>query len=389
MSTPGDVSGVANRLEKMRIVSVAPGAATVAMKSNGKDTEGDSEKNDKCCAACGKDGDGLKKCTACKSVWYCNVSCQKAHRKAHVKRCKRIEKMLKKAGSEERRNRMEKFLGSAESKVIMGVDLSDLFDPAPTEECVICMLPLPLESFMVAYQACCGKRLCSGCVFEHGRTVNMTNEERILDQDKNHLPLLDENCPFCREPTPDPPPFSFENLRRLEKRVELGDAEAMKQMGLHRLNGGHGLSVDPTKALEYFIRSADNGDPRAFDELRKAYQYPDYMGLEPNPRKALEYQVQAAMRGHVIARHNLGLIEFEVENYDSAIRHWRMAAAAGLKASTDKLIQCFQRGLISKEDLEESLRSQHEAREGMKSEERDRFIDWYWKETGEERNLLS
>ena len=67
MSTPGDVSGVANRLEKM-LIATGSGAATTTMKSNAKDTEGDTEKNDKCCAACGKDGDGLKQCTACKSV---------------------------------------------------------------------------------------------------------------------------------------------------------------------------------------------------------------------------------------------------------------------------------------------------------------------------------
>mmetsp|Transcript_10050 Transcript_10050/g.22476 ORF Transcript_10050/g.22476 Transcript_10050/m.22476 type:complete len:145 (-) Transcript_10050:61-495(-) len=32
------------------------------------------------CAACGKEGDGLKACTACRRVKYCSVSCQKAHR---------------------------------------------------------------------------------------------------------------------------------------------------------------------------------------------------------------------------------------------------------------------------------------------------------------------
>lgn len=47
-----------------------------------------------CCASCGQDSDGLKKCTACKSVWYCNVECQKAHRKAHRKECKRIAEEL-------------------------------------------------------------------------------------------------------------------------------------------------------------------------------------------------------------------------------------------------------------------------------------------------------
>ena len=41
------------------------------------------------CAACGKGGDGLKACTACKLVKYCNASCQRAHWSKHKKACKK------------------------------------------------------------------------------------------------------------------------------------------------------------------------------------------------------------------------------------------------------------------------------------------------------------
>ena len=40
------------------------------------------------CAACGKEGDNLKKCTACKSVKYCNRDCQISHRPQHKRACK-------------------------------------------------------------------------------------------------------------------------------------------------------------------------------------------------------------------------------------------------------------------------------------------------------------
>jgi hypothetical protein len=254
-----------------------------------------------------------------------------------------------------------------------------MFESPPKEDCVICMLPLPLESMMVSYQACCGKRLCSGCVIEDQRIVNATNEERESNEDLAHLPLLDDTCPFCREPTPDPFP-SLENLRRLQKRVELGDAEAMKQLGLHHMTGGYGLPVDKRKALELFHRSADLGDARACDELRKAYLDSDYLGVSLNPAMAFKYHVLAAKRGHIIARHSLGRIEMGKGNMDLAVRHWRISAAAGLKESTNKLIKCFQHGHISKGDLEESIRAQHNAREEARSDERDRFID-FLKET--------
>lgn len=38
------------------------------------------------CASCGK-SDSLKKCTGCRSVWYCSKECQLAHRGAHKKEC--------------------------------------------------------------------------------------------------------------------------------------------------------------------------------------------------------------------------------------------------------------------------------------------------------------
>ena len=41
------------------------------------------------CAACGKEGDSLKACTACKLVKYCNRDCQISHRKQHKKECKK------------------------------------------------------------------------------------------------------------------------------------------------------------------------------------------------------------------------------------------------------------------------------------------------------------
>ena len=44
------------------------------------------------CAACGKSANDdvkLKQCSACKLVAYCNVTCQKAHRKEHKEDCKR------------------------------------------------------------------------------------------------------------------------------------------------------------------------------------------------------------------------------------------------------------------------------------------------------------
>ena len=45
---------------------------------------------EKFCASCGISSASLKRCMVCKNVWYCNVACQKAHRKEHKASCKAV-----------------------------------------------------------------------------------------------------------------------------------------------------------------------------------------------------------------------------------------------------------------------------------------------------------
>ena len=50
------------------------------------------------CAACGKkdsDDNRLKQCSSCKLVAYCNVECQRTHRKEHRELCKLEAKFIK------------------------------------------------------------------------------------------------------------------------------------------------------------------------------------------------------------------------------------------------------------------------------------------------------
>ena len=70
------------------------------------------------CACCGKEGsDGLKACTACKMVKYCNRDCQIAHRPKHKKACRKCAAELH--------------------------DLELFKQPPPPEDCLICMISIP------------------------------------------------------------------------------------------------------------------------------------------------------------------------------------------------------------------------------------------------------
>ena len=121
------------------------------------------------CAACGKGGDNLKACTACKQVKYCNVSCQRAHWRKHKKECR------KKYADTSQRDGHNNASDINVDDVNMGLgamNISDdkLFqDPPHKEDCPICLLPMPYTTGLcgvgVSYNPCRGKLVCSGCIW--------------------------------------------------------------------------------------------------------------------------------------------------------------------------------------------------------------------------------
>jgi len=124
------------------------------------------------CSACETKSDALKKCTACKCVWYCDKDCQNKHWKEHKKECKLIKKVLDKRGG-----KLE--LGTEE-------DIGPLGKLPQREECQICFRVLPVHESLQTYAYCCGKTLCSGCDFQHNR--------------KSREQAVTRTCAFCREP---------------------------------------------------------------------------------------------------------------------------------------------------------------------------------------------
>ena len=84
----------------------------------------------------------------------------------------------------------------------------------------------------------------------------------------------------------------------------------------------------------------------------------------------------AVKMGNVRARFFLGCVEEKEKNIDLAIRHWKLAAAAGEIHSMKVLWKCFSNGTLEKADLEETLRAHKEACDTMNSEERERYALW-------------
>ena len=277
------------------------------------------------CANCGKgeeESGSLKSCMACKMVRYCNRDCQITHRPQHKKACKK-----------------------------RAVELYDekLFkQPPPAEDCPICMLPLPSLHMGSKYKTCCGKIICSGCI-------------HAVEKRDGGVGL----CPFCRTPAP----TSDEMIGQVKKRMEIGDAEAIYEMGCCYSNGSCGMPQDRAKALELCHQAAEIGHASSHYSIGVAYKLGN--GVERDEKKAVHYMELSAMEGNVGARHNLGVSEYNAGNCDRALKHYMIAAGSGCTVSLEKIKQMFMKGYATKDDYAKALRVYQANLVEIKSAQRD------------------
>jgi tetratricopeptide (TPR) repeat protein len=277
------------------------------------------------CAACGVeecDDITLKTCTACKSVRYCSVKCQKNHRPQHKRACKKRAAEL----------RDELLLKQPES-----THLGD---------CPICMIPLPLEPENCTLNTCCGKMVCNGCA--HANKI------------REFQAKLEEKCPFCRKVLP----TKGEIEENEKKRIGANDPVAMREQGIECCKKG-----DYSSAFEYYMKAAKLGDVQAHYHLAGCYALGH--GIEKDEKKKVVHLEEAAIGGHPFARYNLGCHEWRNGRIERAIKHWIIAANLGDDGAIDTLKEQYAEGRISKENFAASLRAHQAAVDATKSPQRD------------------
>ena len=311
-------------------------------------TDGESPPS-KTCGSCRRVGTDLKICTACRSVHYCDVSCQKAHRKAHKDDCKEI----------------------AHAKEVMEEFKANLM----TEECPICMMRLPLGADEHLYQACCGKTICRGCLIASEKAQS----EDLTDP---YPP-----CAFCRRP----PPSSLEELlEQLDERIDeyIDPMAVIAMAGMYHV--GDIVPKDDKKYFEYSVKASDMGNVYGMHSVANCYMNGEVV---PNDeKKAKIYFEMAAKNGHVEALVELARIHSE--NFVVSAGYFRLAAENGEEESMEYLKRWYRshanatsdhsdycdcdsckilntKGLLTKDDLAVTIRAFHSAQEELRSDERD------------------
>jgi len=277
------------------------------------------------CANCGKGEEenvNLKSCNACHMVKYCSRECQVAHRPQHKKACKK-----------------------------RAAELYDekLFKEVEREECPICLVPLingyQTESFM----ACCGKSICIGCIY-----AMEISEGKDL-------------CAFCRTP---PSSSNEEQIKRLHKLMDKGNANAFCSLGSCYFSGTHGLPQDRQRANELWLKGGELGHSDGYYNLGMSYR--DGRGVEMNLKRTKHYWELAAMMGNVNARVAAGVLEGESINHHRAMKHYLISAKAGDEKALKAIKIGFQTGLITKDEYANALRKYQKIQDEMKSDAREK-----------------
>ncbi len=197
------------------------------------------------------------------------------------------------------------------------------------------------------------KLLCRGCDY--------ANRKREIEAG------LYPRCAFCREPLAK----SDEEIdKRFMKRVKKNCPVALAEMGKKHCQEG-----DHEEAFKYLTKAADLGD--AYAHYNLSITYAAGQGVEMDTKKEVYHLEEAAIGGHPHARHNLGCEEMHNGKYESARKHFIIAANLGHDDSLKAIKELYADGRASKEDYADALRAYQAALEAAKSPEREAAEAYY------------
>jgi TPR repeat protein len=94
-------------------------------------------------------------------------------------------------------------------------------------------------------------------------------------------------------------------------------------------------------------------------------------GVEKDEKKYIYHMEEAAIGGHFVARHNLGIEEGRNGNFERATKHFIIAANLGWNDSLKALRHLYADGHASKEEYAGALRGYQAALDAAKSPERE------------------
>jgi hypothetical protein len=285
------------------------------------------------CCVCGASNG--KHCAKCKSRHYCGKKCQLVdwNEGGHKAQCRQLAAALQDRlldGS----TAAARLPAVPTGKTVVKATAQGGETPDWRGTCAICLDLLPVEFDRQCFYACCCKRICKECSL------------KWLQHDTR--------CPLCRAPAP----TSTEYLRRLQKHVDKGNAEAQFVLGNTYSHGAIGLRQNFKRAFQVYELAAAQGHVLGQNKVGHCLEVGD--GVKIDYKAAAHWYRRAAERGYPGAQFNLGrlfLIGKGVARSDAeAVRWFRPAAAQGFGEALHNLGACLSNGTGVPQDNVEALR---------------------------------
>ena len=129
-----------------------------------------------------------------------------------------------------------------------------------------------------------------------------------------------------------------------------GDAEAQYHVGM-MYNNGIGTQRDIKQAFEWFQKATASNDPLGAYKLGCYYDGQGEGVVANDTSEALKYKLIAAKAGYALAQHDVALLYVKQDNFEEAMKWWKLAGDQGDPKSLYNLSGLYFQGKGAPKDL--------------------------------------
>ena len=129
-----------------------------------------------------------------------------------------------------------------------------------------------------------------------------------------------------------------------------GDAEAQYHVGM-MYNNGIGTQQDIRQAFEWFQKATASNDPLGAYKLGCYYDGQGEGVVANDTSEALKYKLIAAKAGYALAQHDVALLYVRQDNFEEAMKWWKLAGDQGHPKSLYSLSGLYFQGKGAPKDL--------------------------------------
>ena len=148
-----------------------------------------------------------------------------------------------------------------------------------------------------------------------------------------------------------------DELTKLKRAAENGDAEAQNDLGV-RYHNGQGVAKDYTEAMKWYRKAAEQGNIVA--QYNLAVMYYNGQGVAKDYSEAVKWYRKAAEQGLAQAQNDLGVRYYNgqgvAKDYAEAMKWYRKAAEQGYAMAQNNLGVMYENGRGVPQDYSEALK---------------------------------